>query len=186
MTPPRRCAASTSRPARKSRYARPIAPRTRIGSSTLTQSRTEGPIAMPMASSRAPAGTGSQGTSPRTSGTMKATAATIARPVKEVEATGPGSDRPDAEEERPVLLAQRPQPHARGRGEPGAGEDPPDPVADQQRTDGQAELVEQAGRGELAVEARAALGQHRAGAGVAKGAEGAAQVHPAVARHHHV
>src|SRR5262245_50646393 len=158
-------------------------PRTRIGSSTLTQSSTEGPITMPMTSSSTPAGIGSPGTSPRSSGTRKATAATTTRPVKEVAATSRVSGRPGAEEERAVLLAHRPQPHARRRGEPAAGEDPTDPVAHHQRTDGQAELVEQAGGGELAVQARAALRQHRGSAGLAQREQRAAQVHAAVTGH---
>src|SRR2546430_409036 len=67
-----------------------------------------------------------------------------------------------AQEQEVVLLAQRAQPEAGRMGEGRSGEDPAGVAAGEQRRDGQADLVEQARRRQLAVERRPALGQHRA------------------------
>src|SRR5438128_1134042 len=76
---PRNCSNSTSRPARRSRNARPISDITSIGRSTCTQSSAAGPSTI----SSTTAGRRTAGTSPSTSGAANATPATIASPEKE-------------------------------------------------------------------------------------------------------
>ncbi len=92
-TRPRSLSYSISRPARKSRKARPRMPSTRTGSSISTQPSTAGPITMPARISSTTAGKRSAGASPSSSGAQKATAATISRFVNSSSMT-PRQPRP--------------------------------------------------------------------------------------------
>src|SRR5919204_371046 len=76
---PRNCSNSTSRPASRSRNARPSRLITCTGSSTFAQPRTEGPSAMPSTISSTTAGSRNAGTRPSARGAAKAAAATIRR-----------------------------------------------------------------------------------------------------------
>src|SRR6266511_2685542 len=93
-TRPRSRSKSISRPARKSRNESPTTLKIAIGSSVgSTQSRPEGPIAIPATISSTTAGSTRRGKSPSTKGAPKATAATISKPVNETSGTGPPSGR---------------------------------------------------------------------------------------------
>jgi hypothetical protein len=80
-TRPRNRSKSISRPARKSRKARPITEITEIVRSTWTIASTDGPMRMPARISNTTDGRRTRGNRPSTSGTAKATATTMSRPL---------------------------------------------------------------------------------------------------------
>jgi hypothetical protein len=84
---PRRCARSTSRPARNSRKASPITARTDTSRSSCTQSSTDGPTTIPATISSTTAGSRTFGKRPRSSGTANAIADTMTSPLKEMSGT---------------------------------------------------------------------------------------------------
>src|SRR6266496_3854073 len=94
--------------------------------------------------------------------------------------------RTEASEQEAVLFAEGVQPKADRPGQAGSAEYSSGGPADQVRRDGQAQLVEQPGRGKLAVEAGSALGLHGSEAIVGETADGPAEVDILVTRDQHV